>query len=177
MSSRAALAIGSNLGDRLALLHAGVHDLASTPGLELVAVSAVYETAPVGGPEQGAYLNAVVVVATDLGPLALLERALQVEAGHGRVRLQRWGPRTLDIDVLSFADEVSDDPVLTLPHPRAHERAFVLVPWAEVDPAYVVPGRGVTVAELLDALPPADRVGVVRVDVPDVLTDPMRAPS
>jgi 2-amino-4-hydroxy-6-hydroxymethyldihydropteridine diphosphokinase len=177
MSRRAALALGSNLGDRLDLLRAAVRDLAGTPGLEIVASSAVYETAPVGGPRQGAYLNAVVVVRTDLASRALLDRALAVESDQGRVRLERWGPRTLDIDVLSVADEVSDDPVLTLPHPRAHERAFVLVPWAEADPTYVVPRHGTTVADLLEALPPQERAGVVRVYAAEALTDPAQAPA
>jgi 2-amino-4-hydroxy-6-hydroxymethyldihydropteridine diphosphokinase len=160
MSRRAALALGSNLGDRLALLRAGIRDLATTAGIELVAASSVFETDPVGGPEQGAYLNAVVVVNTTLDPRALLERALEIEAGQGRVRVERWGPRTLDVDVLSVGEELSDDPYLTLPHPQAHERAFVLVPWAEIDPTYVLPGLGLTVVDLLAALPAEDLDGV-----------------
>jgi 2-amino-4-hydroxy-6-hydroxymethyldihydropteridine diphosphokinase len=156
---RAALALGSNLGERLPLLQGGIRDLVSEV-IELVAVSSVYETDPVGGPKQGAYLNAVIVVETTLEPLELLARAHRAEAAQNRVRVERWGPRTLDVDVLSVAELVSDDPVLTLPHPRAHERGFVLVPWAEVDPTYVVPGLDATVAELLDRLPAADLTGV-----------------
>ena len=165
--TRAALALGSNLGERLPLLQLGIRDLVSE-GVELVAVSSVYETDPVGGPDQGAYLNAVVVVDTTLEPLELLARAFDAEAAQNRVRAERWGPRTLDVDVLSIADLVSDDPVLTLPHPRAHLRAFVLVPWAEIDPTYVVPGLDATVAELLDRLPVEDLAGV-RVAYPSQL--------
>ena len=156
---RAALALGSNLGERLPLLQLGIRDLVSE-GLDLVAVSSVYETDPVGGPEQGAYLNAVIVVDTALEPLEVLAKAFHAEAAQNRVRAERWGPRTLDVDVLSIADLVSDDPVLTLPHPRAHLRGFVLVPWAEVDPTYVVPRLEATVAELLDRLPAEDLSGV-----------------
>ena len=153
MTSRAALALGSNLGDRLATLQGAVADLLAPSDTRLVAASSVYETDPVGGPDQGAYLNAVLVVDTDLDPAGLLLRAQDVEARYGRVRLIRWAARTLDVDVLSFGTEVGDDPDLTLPHPRAHQRAFVLVPWAEADGAYVVPGLGATVTELLGRLP------------------------
>jgi 2-amino-4-hydroxy-6-hydroxymethyldihydropteridine diphosphokinase len=156
---RGALALGSNLGEREVLLRAAVQDLAAVEGLTVLAVSSVYETAPVGGPEQGAYLNAVVVVETTLAARSLLEAALAVEAAHGRERLERWGPRTLDVDLLALGSEVSDQPELVLPHPRAHERGFVLVPWAEVDPGFVVPGLG-CVLELLEALPPEALVGV-----------------
>jgi 2-amino-4-hydroxy-6-hydroxymethyldihydropteridine diphosphokinase len=157
---RGALALGSNLGDRAASLTAAVGDLAAVAGLSVVAASSVYETGAVGGPEQGAYLNAVLVVETALDAHDVLAAALEVEALHGRVRLERWGPRTLDVDVLALGAEVSDDPVVLLPHPRAHERGFVLVPWAEVDPTFAVPGRG-RVLDLLEALSP-DAVAEVR---------------
>jgi 2-amino-4-hydroxy-6-hydroxymethyldihydropteridine diphosphokinase len=168
-AQRAALALGSNLGERLPLLQLGIRDLVSD-GVDLLEVSSVYETDPVGGPEQGAYLNAVIVVRTTLDPLELLARAHEAEAAQHRVRAERWGPRTLDVDVLSISDLVSDDPVLTLPHPRAHERAFVLVPWAEVDPTYVVPRLEATVAELLDRLPAAELSGVRLAYPPHLLT-------
>jgi len=155
---RVLLALGSNLGDRLASLQRGI-DLLCSPGLSCIAVSGVYETAPVGGPPQGAYLNAVLLTASAEPGAEILERCQAAEEALGRVREQRWGPRTLDVDVLTLGDEVSDDPVLTLPHPRAHERAFVLVPWLEVDPCGVLPGRG-TIAELVAA---ADVRGVRRV--------------
>jgi 2-amino-4-hydroxy-6-hydroxymethyldihydropteridine diphosphokinase len=146
------LALGSNLGDRLANLQTAVNALGAGPGLDDVAVSPVYETAPVGGPPQPDYLNAVLVAATSLPPRAVLDRGRAAEAALGRVRGQRWGPRTLDVDVIAYGNEISSDPELTLPHPRAHERAFVLAPWHDVDPDAVILGRG-PVADLLAALP------------------------
>jgi len=158
--SRAVLALGANLGDRAAALQGAVDALA--PEAKVVGVSAIFETAPVGGPEQPDYYNAVAIVETALSPSALLDLAHTIEADAGRVRLERWGPRTLDVDIIAFDDVMSDDPVLTLPHPRAHERAFVLLPWSDVDPDAVVPGRG-RVAELLDTVEVA---GVRRLDAP-----------
>lgn len=155
---RAVLALGSNLGDRLATLQSAVDALAAAPGVDAVAVSPVYETDPVGGPEQPDYLNAVLLVDTPLPPRALLQRAHAVEQEQGRVRGERWGPRTLDVDVVAVGDLTVDQPDLQLPHPRAHQRVFVLVPWAEVDPGAWLPGHG-TVAELLARL---GRAGVRR---------------
>ncbi len=129
------LALGSNLGDRLAHLQAAVDVLCAGPGLHCTAVSPVYETAAVGGPAQPDYLNAVLIVVTGLPPQDLLAATQRIEAGFGRARAERFGPRTLDIDIISYDEEISDDPVLTLPHPRAHERAFVLAPWHDIDPA------------------------------------------
>ena len=117
----------------------------------MLAVSPVYETAPVGGPAQPDYLNAVLVIETGLAPRDLLAATQRIEADFGRVRAERFGPRTLDIDIVSFAGDVSDDPVLTLPHPRAHERAFVLAPWHDLDPAASLPGRGAVAALLAGA--------------------------
>jgi 2-amino-4-hydroxy-6-hydroxymethyldihydropteridine diphosphokinase/dihydroneopterin aldolase len=148
---RAVLALGSNLGDRLRTLQDAVDALAATQGLDLVAVSPVYETAPVGGPEQPDYLNAVVLAETARPAAALLDRAHEIEAAADRTRAVRWGPRTLDIDVIAYGDQVSGDPALTLPHPRAHERAFVLAPWLDVDPDAELPGHG-RVAGLLSEL-------------------------
>jgi 2-amino-4-hydroxy-6-hydroxymethyldihydropteridine diphosphokinase len=126
--SRAYLGIGSNLGDRLAYLQLAVDHLAVSPGVVVVAVSPVYETDPVGGPVQDDFLNAVVEVETTLSPGDLLAVCAEAEALARRVRVERWGPRTLDVDVLLYDDVVSDDPELTIPHPRIHERAFVLAP-------------------------------------------------
>ncbi len=154
------LALGSNLGDRLATLQRAVDELAATPGLDVVTVSPVYETAPVGGPEQPDYLNAVVLAETSRPAGDLLRRAQEIEAAAQRRRDVRWGPRTLDIDVIVYGDETSGDPALTLPHPRAHERAFVLAPWHDADPAAELPGHG-RIAGLLAALP---RPGVRRRD-------------
>ena len=155
-----ALAVGANLGDRAQTLRAAVAEIGAAHGVALVAVSPVYETDPVGGPaDQPPYLNAVLVADSTLDPAALLALARSVEDAHGRVRVERWGARTLDVDVLAVDALTSDDPVLTLPHPRAHERAYVLAPWADVDPDFAVPGRG-RVRDLLAALPAADRSGV-----------------
>ncbi|MEV4299214.1 2-amino-4-hydroxy-6-hydroxymethyldihydropteridine diphosphokinase [Microbispora rosea] len=147
---RVVIALGSNLGRRIDNLQGAVDSLFDAPGLTFVAVSPVYETDPVGGPEQGPYLNAVVVAESMLDPRTLLDRAQSVENAFGRERRERWGPRTLDVDLITVGNLMSDDPELTLPHPRAHERAFVLVPWAQADPAAVLPGRGSVAALLAD---------------------------
>ena len=148
---RAVLSVGSNLGDRLGTLQGCVQAIGGLAGTDVLAISPVYETAPVGGPAQPDYLNAVLAVGTALSPRALLAATQGIEADFGRVRAERFGPRTLDIDIISYDGEVSDDPVLTLPHPRAHERAFVLAPWHDVDPEASLPGRG-PVAALLARL-------------------------
>jgi 2-amino-4-hydroxy-6-hydroxymethyldihydropteridine diphosphokinase len=133
---RAVLGLGSNLGDRWSFLADAVAVLRGEDPDALV--SSVYETEPVGGPDdQGAFLNCVVVLETDRSPMALLELAHELERAANRVRLVRFGPRTLDVDVLDYADVRSDDPLLTLPHPRMFERAFVLVPLNEVAPDLV----------------------------------------
>jgi dihydroneopterin aldolase/2-amino-4-hydroxy-6-hydroxymethyldihydropteridine diphosphokinase len=149
---RVVIALGSNLGDRLRELQGAVDALAATPGLAITAVSPVYETAPVGGPEQPDYLNAVVVAETSRPATDLLGRAHAIEAAAQRIRAERWGPRTLDVDIIAYGEEVSRDPVLTLPHPRAQERAFVLAPWHDADPGAILPVQG-RVAALLAALP------------------------
>jgi 2-amino-4-hydroxy-6-hydroxymethyldihydropteridine diphosphokinase len=145
---RAVLALGSNLGDRRQNLQGAVDGLSADPGLGFRAVSPVYETRPVGGPGQPDYLNAVIAVKTALPARAILDRAHRVEDALGRVREVRWGPRTLDVDLIVVGDEISDAPELTLPHPRAHERAFVLAPWRDIEPDAEIPGRG-RVADLL----------------------------
>jgi len=134
---RAHLGLGSNLGDRLGFLQGAINGLGATPGIEVVAVSQVYETAPVGGPRQGPYLNAVVALDTDLGATELLGVAQRLEAAAGRLRAERWGPRSLDVDVLLVGDERITTERLTVPHPRLFERAFVLAPLADVAPALV----------------------------------------
>nr|WP_037915662.1 2-amino-4-hydroxy-6-hydroxymethyldihydropteridine diphosphokinase [Actinacidiphila yeochonensis] len=146
----AVVALGANLGNRLETLQGAVDALEDTPGVRVRAVSPVYETDPWGVPEgsQPAYFNAVVLLRTTLPPESLLERGHAIEDAFLRLRTERWGARTLDVDIVAYEGVVSDDPDLTLPHPRAHERAFVLVPWYDVDPAAGLPGRG-PVAELL----------------------------
>ena len=147
----AVVALGANLGNRLETLQSTVDALEDTPGVRVKAVSPVYETDPWGVPEgsQPAYLNAVVLLRTTLPPASLLERGHAIEDAFLRVRTERWGARTIDVDIIAYEGVVSDDPDLTLPHPRAHERAFVLMPWHDLDPEAVLPGRG-AVAELLE---------------------------
>jgi 2-amino-4-hydroxy-6-hydroxymethyldihydropteridine diphosphokinase len=152
------LALGSNLGDRMANLQGGLAVLCGG-GLQCTAVSAVFQTAPVGGPEQDDYLNAVLLADSAMPAMEILARCQQAEAARHRVRTVRWGPRTLDVDVIVCGSETSADPRLTLPHPRAHERAFVLAPWLDVAPDAALPGYG-SVARLLAAAP--DRDGVHR---------------
>lgn len=134
LARRAFLGLGSNLGDKRSYLRAAV---AAIP--DLVAVSSVYETDPIGGVEQGAFLNVVVELATELSAHGLLELCRVLEAGADRVRIERWGPRTLDVDVLWIDGETVDDPPdLFVPHPRMRDRAFVMVPLGEVAPDLVV---------------------------------------
>jgi 2-amino-4-hydroxy-6-hydroxymethyldihydropteridine diphosphokinase len=168
--SRAVLSIGSNLGDRLAYL-GGAVTAVDAAGAQVLAVSPVFETAPwppEAAADQDDYLNAVLIAddpARDSsGWLALAHAAEQAAA---RERTVRWGPRTLDVDIVQVQEQgtavVSDDPVLTLPHPRAHERAFVLVPWAAAEPDAVLAGHG-SVAGLIANLPATERAGVHRRD-------------
>jgi 2-amino-4-hydroxy-6-hydroxymethyldihydropteridine diphosphokinase len=135
--SRAYVALGSNLGDRVANLQFAVDALAAADGVEVVDVSRVYETAPVGGPPQDAYLNAVVAIETALDPHELLALGQRVERDAHRVRAERWGPRTLDVDLLLYDDVRLDEADLTVPHPRMWERGFVLAPLRDVAPALV----------------------------------------
>ncbi|MGW6977865.1 2-amino-4-hydroxy-6-hydroxymethyldihydropteridine diphosphokinase [Streptomyces sp. NPDC054932] len=148
----AVIALGANLGNRLETLQGAIDALGDTPGMRVKAVSPVYETEPWGVEpgSQPSYLNAVVAVKTTLPPSSLLERAHAVEEAFDRVREERWGPRTIDVDIVAYADRVSDDPVLTLPHPRAHQRAFVLAPWHDIDPEARIPGRGEVAALLAE---------------------------
>jgi 2-amino-4-hydroxy-6-hydroxymethyldihydropteridine diphosphokinase len=154
VTETAVLSLGSNLGDRERNLRDAVSDIAQLPGVTLDATSGLIETAaikPSGVDESApAYLNAVIRVTTSLAPNELLAALAAIEINHGRVREVRWGDRTLDIDIVTYGDEQRNDPGLTLPHPRAAERAFVLVPWLEVDRDAILPGIG-----RIDALPAA----------------------
>lgn len=155
--STAVLSIGSNLGDRLGYLQsavAGLADYLAGAG----AVSAVYETAPWGGVQQPAYLNAVVLVAGERSPAQWLELAHILEQAAGRTRDVPWGARTLDVDLITVDNVDSDDSTLTLPHPHAHERAFVLVPWLDVQPEAALRGHG-RVADLVSTM---DTSGIIR---------------
>jgi 2-amino-4-hydroxy-6-hydroxymethyldihydropteridine diphosphokinase len=148
---RCVIAIGSNLGDRLTNLQGAVDALADTPEVWLTDVSPVYETAPVDAPAGSKdFLNAVVLADTTLAARTLLDRALAIEDAYGRERgPHRNAPRTLDVDLILVGDRRADDDRLVLPHPKAHERAFVLAPWRDVDPDAEIPEVG-TVADLLE---------------------------
>ncbi len=161
--TRAVLSLGANLGDRAGTLRTAMTALA---GEGLVARSTLYETPPWGPVEQPPYLNAVAVVRGPRDAAGWLALAHELEQAAGRIREVRWGARTLDVDVITVTEDdgtpvLSDDPDLTLPHPRAHERAFVLVPWLALDPSAEIPGRG-EVADLVAVLPPDDVAAVVR---------------
>ena len=166
MSCLAVLSIGGNQGDSLALLR-GVAEAAAADGI-LRAVSSVYATPPWGGVEQDDFLNAILVVEHPSTPADVLEWGFERERAADRTREVRWGPRTLDVDVITAEVDctqvTSDDESLTLPHPRARERAFVLVPWLEIDPDAVLAGAGVR--DLIDTLDPADVAAIRRLDQP-----------
>ena len=153
--TRAVLALGSNLGEREATMVEAVRRIADADGIELVAVSTFHESVAVkpDGPdaEAPAYLNAVAIIETELVPDDLLAMANGIEADLGRVRGERWADRTLDIDIVVYGEVVLATELLTIPHPRAAERDFVLAPWLEIDEAAVLPGHG-RVDQLLDAL-------------------------
>jgi len=152
------IALGANLGDVQATLESAVRSLADVDGLRITAVSDLFETDPVGGPDQPPYLNAVVLARARLAAFALLTELHSIEADHGRVRETRWGARSLDLDLIQYGDPVvgsdmvSQDPEMMLPHPRAHERGFVLAPWFAINPeAQLRVGEAVVpVGELLD---------------------------
>ncbi len=153
--------VGSNLGDRLGNLQGAVDAIRDTPDVIVVDVSSVYETDPVGGPpDSPKFLNLIIVAETTLEPRTLLERALAIEDAYGRVRNERWAPRTLDVDLIMVGQTTTDQSDLKLPHPLAHERGFVLLPWAEIDPTGAVPGQG----KVSDLLVGVDISGVVRRD-------------
>ncbi|MFN7166395.1 MAG: 2-amino-4-hydroxy-6-hydroxymethyldihydropteridine diphosphokinase [Pannonibacter sp.] len=158
---RAALGLGSNMGDPKANLAQAIALLDASPGIRVLAVSPAYRTPPWGPVPQGDYRNICLVIETTLAPVDLLRRCLAVEKQMGRVRDVRWGPRLIDIDVLLYEDTELDHPELTVPHPRMAERAFVLVPLADIWPEARIAG-GLTVAQALASCP--DRDGVVRLE-------------
>lgn len=156
----AAIALGSNLGNSLKILERALSILAETPGIELQCASSWYQTAPVG-PPQPDYLNGCAILDTQMMPLVLLETLLNIEQHFGRERRERWGPRTLDLDLLLFGDLILETPQLQIPHPRMRERAFVLVPLAEIAPDWVDPITQKSIAQLRDAV---DCCGVARLE-------------
>ncbi len=166
LRARAVVALGGNVGDRLGFLRFARREAADLFDSEVLAASAVYETAPVGGPPQGPYLNAALLLSTGLTPHALLDALAALEARAGRARDVADGPRTLDLDLLLYGDLQVDDARLTVPHPRFASRAFALLPAADVAPDAPVPGLlGRTVVDLLRALPSLQ--GAVRVLPPE----------
>ncbi|MEQ8464020.1 2-amino-4-hydroxy-6-hydroxymethyldihydropteridine diphosphokinase [Coleofasciculus sp. E1-EBD-02] len=147
-SQPSAIALGSNLGDSRAILEAAIVMLAKTPGITVTSQSSWYRTAPIG-PPQPDYLNGCVILEVQLTPHDLLQTLLSIEKQFGRERRERWGPRTLDLDILLFDNLIIDTPTLQIPHPRMTERAFVLVPLAEIAPDWIEPKSGCAIAQLV----------------------------
>ncbi len=161
--TQSAIALGSNLGDSWATLEAALKTLDRTPGITVKAYSSWYNTAPIG-PPQPDYLNGCAILEVQLSPSELLETLLDIERKFGRVCRERWGPRTIDLDILLFADLILSTPKLEIPHPRMNERAFVLVPLAEIAFDWREPVSGEAIAQLVEK---ADCSGVRRLDVED----------
>ncbi|PPS45392.1 2-amino-4-hydroxy-6-hydroxymethyldihydropteridine diphosphokinase [Chroococcidiopsis sp. TS-821] len=153
-----AIALGSNLGDSLATVKAALDTLAATPDMSLVAQSSWYQTVAVG-PPQPDFINGCAVLKVQMAPQQLLETLLSIEGEFGRVRHERWGPRSLDLDLLLYDGLILDTPTLQIPHPRMRERGFVLVPLAEIAPHWIDPVSGKAIAELVQAV---DCSGIVR---------------
>lgn len=155
MKTKAILALGGNLGDKRAILEGAITAISESDGIKLKAASDLYESVALtlSGPDadQPRYLNAVVEISTTLKPKALLARLQEIENSFGRVRLQRWAPRTLDVDIITYGTELIETKSLVVPHPRAFERSFVLVPWLSIDSDAFIPGRG-KVADLVQEL-------------------------
>ncbi|MBD1930676.1 MULTISPECIES: 2-amino-4-hydroxy-6-hydroxymethyldihydropteridine diphosphokinase [Cyanophyceae] len=149
--TKSAIALGSNLGDSRAILTAALEILDETPGITVIARSSWYQTAPIGPPQPN-YLNGCALLDVKLTPQELLETLLRIEAQFGRIRKERWGARTLDLDILLFDDVILDTPTLEIPHPRMGERAFVLVPLAEIAPDWIEPVSGKAIAQLVQAV-------------------------
>jgi len=152
--SKVLVGVGSNLGDREFLIRKAVESMRDLPRTLVVRVSSLYDTDPVGEVEQPPFLNAVVWLETTLEPRELLWQLLLIEKRMGRVRSQRWGPRPIDLDLLFYDDQSIDEPDLTVPHPEAHRRGFVLLPLLELDPEFVHPSTGESIKKLIKRLPP-----------------------
>ncbi|GAB4304338.1 MAG: 2-amino-4-hydroxy-6-hydroxymethyldihydropteridine diphosphokinase [Oscillatoriaceae cyanobacterium] len=151
MPSIAAIGLGSNQGDSRSILEGALATLAKTEGITPYRHSSWYRTAPIG-PPQPDYLNGCALIRVNIGPSQLLQTLLDIEQQYGRTRTQRWGPRTLDLDLLLYDNAIVHTPTLELPHPRMRDRAFVLVPLAEIAPEWIEPVSGLTIATLLHGL-------------------------
>ncbi|WP_341732382.1 2-amino-4-hydroxy-6-hydroxymethyldihydropteridine diphosphokinase [Microcoleus sp. EPA2] len=147
-STKCAIALGSNLGDSLTILKSAIETLNNTPEIEVKSHSSWYQTAPVG-PPQPDYINACAILEVTLEPQQLLAKLLEIEIKFNRIRQEKWGPRTLDLDLLLYDNLVLETPTLTLPHPRMTERAFVLVPLAEIAPDWVHPVTGSAIGQMV----------------------------
>jgi 2-amino-4-hydroxy-6-hydroxymethyldihydropteridine diphosphokinase len=156
--TRAFVGIGSNLGDREFLIRNAVEGLRAIPNTSVLRISSLYDTDPVGEVEQPSFLNAVAWLETELDPRALLWHLLLIEKRMGRVRTQRWGPRSIDLDLLFFGDTELEEPDLTIPHPEAHRRAFVLYPLQELDSDFLYPGTREPIRKLIKRLDPTPSV-------------------
>ncbi|PXW88436.1 2-amino-4-hydroxy-6-hydroxymethyldihydropteridine diphosphokinase [Streptohalobacillus salinus] len=159
------IALGSNIEPRVDYLAEAIKQLEADPQVKVIARSSIYETEPVGYTEQSKFLNQVIQIETDYMPEALLETTQAVEQMLGRKRAIRWGPRTIDLDILLFEEIVIDTEQLTVPHPRLQERAFVLVPLSELAPRAIIPGVDQTVEKALAAVPAQDRLDVKRLSI------------
>lgn len=169
MASEAFLGIGANLGDRVHTLQQAVRRLHNTPGIQVLSASPVYASAPVGVTDQPDFLNAVLKIETQLTARALLHHMLAIEREFGRVRIKKWGPRTLDLDILTFGDAVIDEPGLQVPHPHLHKRGFVLAPLCDLFPQGMHPVLARSFGELAQAIDLS--VGLHQVPGIDLLAD------
>jgi 2-amino-4-hydroxy-6-hydroxymethyldihydropteridine diphosphokinase len=158
MNNEVYLALGSNIGDRFVSLKEAIASIEASPNMKVVNTSSIYETDPVGYEDQDQFLNMVIQVRTDLCPFELLNTCLEIEKILGRKRDIRWGPRTMDLDILLYNQENIDSEMLTIPHPRMHERAFVLIPLLEIDSGLKLPTMEIPLQEVLEKIP--DREGV-----------------
>ncbi|MEO0970527.1 MAG: 2-amino-4-hydroxy-6-hydroxymethyldihydropteridine diphosphokinase [Cyanobacteria bacterium J06639_18] len=149
--SKVAIALGSNLGDSIAILEAAIKALERMPGIEIIIVSSWYETKAIGPPQPN-YINGCISVRTEQKPNSLLQILLGIEKEFGRIRREKWGPRTLDLDLLLYDDLILETPTLQVPHPRMRERAFVLAPLAQIEPSWIEPVSGKSIKELLKAV-------------------------